>query len=103
LLVAFVLTKQNRMSFTADRRDDLGLQVNLLTERKATQIIQMLDRLSLHVGVNRHLDADSPRSSTWLMRWSADCRTHHAATGLRNAEHLWLRRPQIPAMLRNGR
>jgi uncharacterized membrane protein len=50
LLAAFVLMKQNRMSVIADRRDHLDLQVNLLTERKATQIIQMLDRLSLHLG-----------------------------------------------------
>src|SRR5271169_1023240 len=50
LLAAFVLMKQNRMSVIADRRDHLDLQVNLLTERKAPQIIQMLDRLSLHLG-----------------------------------------------------
>jgi uncharacterized membrane protein len=59
LPVAFVLMKQNRMSVIADRRDHLDLQVNLLTERKATQIIQMLDRLSLHVGVDQHSDPDS--------------------------------------------
>lgn len=59
LLAAFVLMKQNRMSVIADRRDHLDLQVNLLTERKATQIIQMLDRLSLHVGLEQHPDADS--------------------------------------------
>jgi uncharacterized membrane protein len=58
LLAAFVLMKQNRMSVIADRRDHLDLQVNLLTERKATQIIQMLDRMSLHVGVEQHPDAD---------------------------------------------
>ena len=46
LIAAFVLMKQNRMSIIADRRDHLDLQVNLLTERKATQIIQMLDRLA---------------------------------------------------------
>jgi hypothetical protein len=67
----------------ADRRDHLDLQVNLLTERKATQIIQMLDRLSLHVGVEQHPDADSRElgrlgSSIWLMRWSADCRMPRA-------------------------
>ena len=59
LLTAFVLIKQNRMAVIADRRDHLDLQVNLLTEREATQIIQMLDRLSTHFGVDQHHDADA--------------------------------------------
>jgi uncharacterized membrane protein len=59
LIAAFVLMKQNRMSVIADRRDHLDLQVNLLTERQATQIIQMLDRLSTHLGVEQHHDEDS--------------------------------------------
>jgi uncharacterized membrane protein len=56
LIAAFVLMKQNRMGIIADRRDHLDLQVNLLTERQATQIIQMLDRLSIHLGVEQHHD-----------------------------------------------
>ncbi len=59
LLTAFVLTKQNRMGVIADRRDHLDLQVNLLTERQATQIIQMLDRLRTRLGVDQHHNADS--------------------------------------------
>jgi len=59
LLAAFVLIKQNRMSTVADRRDHLDLQVNLLTERESTRIIQMLDRLSSHLGIEQHQDADS--------------------------------------------
>jgi uncharacterized membrane protein len=59
LLAAFVLIKQNRMSTVADRRDHLDLQVNLLTERETTRIIQMLDRLSSHFGVEQYHDADS--------------------------------------------
>jgi uncharacterized membrane protein len=59
LLTAFVLIKQNRMGVIADRRDHLDLQVNLLTERQATHIIQMLDRLSTHLGVDQHHDGDS--------------------------------------------
>src|SRR6267378_3288037 len=35
----------------ADRGDNLDLQVNLLTERHATQIIRMLDHLSTQLGV----------------------------------------------------
>jgi uncharacterized membrane protein len=56
LLTAFVLMKQNRMGMVADRRDHLDLQVNLLTEQRATQIIQMLDRLSTRLGVDQHQD-----------------------------------------------
>ena len=56
LLAAFVLMKQNRMGMVADRRDHLDLQVNLLTEQRATQIIQMLDRLSARLGVDQCQD-----------------------------------------------
>jgi uncharacterized membrane protein len=56
LLAAFVLMKQNRMGMVADRRDHLDLQVNLLTEQRATQIIQMLDRLSTRLGIDQHQD-----------------------------------------------
>ncbi len=58
LIAAFVLMKQNRISLIAARRDHLDLQVNLRTERQATQIIQMLDRLSAHVGLEHDHDAD---------------------------------------------
>ena len=56
LLAAFVLMKQNRLGRVADRRDHLDLQVNLLTEQRATQIIQMLDRLSSRFGIDQHAD-----------------------------------------------
>jgi uncharacterized membrane protein len=59
LLTAFVLIKQNRMSTIADRRDHIDLQVNLLSERETTRIIQMLDRVSTHLGIEQHHDADS--------------------------------------------
>ncbi len=58
LVSAIVLMKQNRMSTVENRRDHLDLQVNLRTERQATQILQMLDRLSAHVGLEHHHDAD---------------------------------------------
>lgn len=53
LIAAFVLMKQNRLGIIADRRDHVDLQVNLLTERRATEIIRMLNRLSLHLGVEQ--------------------------------------------------
>ncbi len=58
LIAAFVLMKQNRISVIVARRDHLDLQLNLRTERQATQIIQMLDRLSAHVGFEHDHGAD---------------------------------------------
>jgi uncharacterized membrane protein len=58
LIAAAVLMKQNRIGVIVDRRDHLDLQINLRTERQATQIIQMLDRLSAHVGFEHDHDAD---------------------------------------------
>lgn len=63
LLAAIVLMKQNRMSVIADRRDHLDLQVNLLTERETTRIIQMLDRVSRHLGIEQQHDAESREMS----------------------------------------
>ena len=51
LLSTFVLIKQNRMSNRADRRAHLDLQVNLLTEKEVTKVIQLLERVSAHLGV----------------------------------------------------
>ena len=48
LLSTFVLIKQNRMSKRADRRAHLDLQVNLLTEKEVTKVIQMLEAISDH-------------------------------------------------------
>jgi uncharacterized membrane protein len=56
LISAFVLIKQNRIGTVDTRRDHLDLQVNLRTERQVTQIIQMLDRLSAHVGFQHNHD-----------------------------------------------
>jgi uncharacterized membrane protein len=41
LLSTFVLIKQNRMSQRADQRAHLDLQINLLSEREVTKMLQM--------------------------------------------------------------
>jgi uncharacterized membrane protein len=41
LLSTFVLIKQNRMSQRADQRAHLGLQINLLSEKELTKILQL--------------------------------------------------------------
>jgi uncharacterized membrane protein len=40
-LSTFVLIKQNRMSQRADQRAHLDLQINLLSEREVTKILQL--------------------------------------------------------------
>ena len=53
LLSTFVLIKQNRMSARADERSHLDLQINLLAEREITKVIEMLERISHELGVER--------------------------------------------------
>lgn len=50
LLSTFVLIKQNRMGLRADRRSHLDLQVNLLSEKEISKVIQMLERISARLG-----------------------------------------------------
>jgi uncharacterized membrane protein len=60
LLTAFVLIRQNRMSLRADRRNHLGLQITLLSEKEVTKVIQMLERMSRQMGIERQVtDAES--------------------------------------------
>jgi uncharacterized membrane protein len=50
-LSTFVLMKQNRMSRRADQRDHLDLQINLLSEREMTLVLQLLERIATRLGV----------------------------------------------------
>jgi uncharacterized membrane protein len=49
-LSTFVLMKQNRMSRREDLRAHLDLQINLLSEREMTLVLQMLQRISTRLG-----------------------------------------------------
>lgn len=51
LLSTFVLMKQNRMSKRADDRAHLDLQVNLMTEKEVTKILQVLQIVCQHLGL----------------------------------------------------
>ncbi|WP_437672463.1 DUF1003 domain-containing protein [Sorangium sp. So ce131] len=55
-LSTFVLISQNRMQALADKRADLDLQVNLLAEHEVTRLIELVDGISRHLGVNRPSD-----------------------------------------------
>ena len=60
LLTTFVLIRQNLMSLRADQRSHLDLQINLLTEREVTKIIQLVHAMSKHLGIEEHVaDAET--------------------------------------------
>ena len=52
VLTIFVLISQSRMARQSDRRSHLGLQVSMLSEQELTTILQMLQKLCQHMGVN---------------------------------------------------
>src|ERR1700730_4091207 len=51
-LTIFVLISQTRMSRQSERRSHLDLQVGMLSEQELTTILQMLQKLCQHMGVN---------------------------------------------------
>ncbi|MBV8896519.1 MAG: DUF1003 domain-containing protein [Acidobacteriaceae bacterium] len=65
LLSTFVLIKQNRMSQRADQRAHLDLQINLLSEREVTKMLQLqrliCERLEIEEGVR---DAEAVEMSS---------------------------------------
>jgi uncharacterized membrane protein len=50
-LALFVLSSQNRMAMQADKRAHLDLQVDLLAEREMTAVLQVLQDIAAHLGV----------------------------------------------------
>jgi uncharacterized membrane protein len=51
-LMTFVLISQSRMARQSERRSHLDLQVGMLSEQELTTILQMLQKLCQHMGVN---------------------------------------------------
>ena len=51
LLTTFVLMKQNRMSKRSEIRNQLNLQIDLLAEREATKMLQMLRAICDRMGL----------------------------------------------------
>jgi uncharacterized membrane protein len=51
-LTVFVLISQGRMARQSERRSHLDLQVSMLSEQELTTILQMLQKLCQHMGVN---------------------------------------------------
>jgi uncharacterized membrane protein len=52
VLTIFVLISQNRLTRQSDRMAHLDLQVGLLAEQELTALVQMLQKLCEHAGVN---------------------------------------------------
>jgi len=50
-LSTFVLISQNRMAAAADKRADLDLQINLLSEHEVSKLLAMVDAIGKHIGV----------------------------------------------------
>ena len=50
-LSTFVLISQNRSAALADRRSDLDLQTNLLTEHEITRVLRLTRAIADHLGV----------------------------------------------------
>ncbi len=50
-LLTFVLMRENRMRRQSEQRDELELQVNLLADAKASEILKVLRRISEQLGI----------------------------------------------------
>lgn len=57
-LSLFVLASQNRMTHEADKRANLDLQINLLTEREMTAVLQLLQDIARHLDAKVSLTAE---------------------------------------------
>lgn len=58
LLSTFILITQNRQATVADRRNQLDLQINLLSEQENTKILLLLDRIARKLGVDECNDPE---------------------------------------------
>jgi uncharacterized membrane protein len=50
-LTTFILISQNRMQAVAEKRNDLDLQINLLSEHEMTRSIELIERIARHLNV----------------------------------------------------
>jgi len=57
-LSLFILASQNRATRRADERAHLDLQINLLAEREATKVLQLLRALCVNQGLDDASDAE---------------------------------------------
>jgi uncharacterized membrane protein len=77
-LTIFVLISQSRMARQSERRSHLDLQVGMLSEQELTTVLQMLQKLCQHLGVN----VDS--SNREVQSFSKTTDVHKLASELEN-------------------
>jgi uncharacterized membrane protein len=58
LVAVFVLMKQNRMSRRGDQRDHLNLQIDLLSEKEITKILQLQRLVCERLGIDVNDDSE---------------------------------------------
>ena len=75
-LTIFVLISQGRMARQSERRSHLDLQVGMLSEQELTTILQMLQKLCQHMGV----DVDSSKQE--VQSYSKTTDVHKLASEL---------------------
>jgi uncharacterized membrane protein len=64
LLAIFVLISQNRMGRQANQRAHLNLQIDLLAEQETTQLLQKVQRLLEHFGIEADRAAEALSQET---------------------------------------
>ncbi|NOS68179.1 MAG: DUF1003 domain-containing protein [Candidatus Peribacteraceae bacterium] len=57
-LSTFVLVSQKRLTEISDKRSDLDLQINLLTEYEVTKILLLTDAIADHLGLTEGQDPE---------------------------------------------
>ncbi len=57
-LSTFILISQKREAFLGERRAELDLQVNLLSEQENTKVLELLTKIGQKVGVDLRNDPD---------------------------------------------
>ena len=57
-LSTFVLISQNHAGVVADKRADLDLQINLLSEHEITRLLRLVDAVADHLGVDVEKKSD---------------------------------------------
>jgi uncharacterized membrane protein len=55
-LALLVLKSQNRMTREADKRAHIDLQINMLAEQEGTKILNMIQRIGKHLGLEEEID-----------------------------------------------
>lgn len=58
-LSTFVLISQNHAGRIADKRADLDLQINLLSEREVTRLLTLTDAIADHLGIQLEKQPDN--------------------------------------------